>query len=53
MADLPEQLQSINQSAADIQRWVLQMALTQRVSIDRRMDVIRAAERILALTKAL
>jgi hypothetical protein len=48
-----EQLQSIASSAADIQRWILLIALKRHISVDRRMDIIRSAEHIIKLVKEL
>jgi hypothetical protein len=53
MTDQDNDFQSISQCASDIVRWILSMALARRISVDRRMDIIRAAERIIALAKAL
>ena len=40
--DTKEHLTSIASCAADIQRWTLQMALNDRLSIDRLNDILHA-----------
>lgn len=52
-ADPENDFQTIHASAADILRWVLLMSISRRISVDRKMDIIRAAERIVALAKQL
>lgn len=51
--DAKEILASIATSASDIERWVLQMALSGRLSVDRRTDIAHAATRIQELNKKL
>ena len=53
MTDSEEALLSINASNADIERWILQIAISRRISEDKRKDIIRAAERIAKLAKEL
>ena len=48
-----ERIQSIHSSAADICKWILWIGVTGKVSRDRKVDIIRAARRIMELTEAL
>lgn len=46
-----DRLQTMHASAADILRWIFLMAFDRRATIDRKMDIIRAAERIIETVK--
>ena len=48
-----EQLRSLSATASQIQLLVLQMSMSRRISVDRRMDIIRAGERIAELGRKL
>ena len=52
-ADPADTLQTMQASATDILRWLLLIAFDRRVTVDRRMDIIRAAERIIEKAKQL
>ena len=45
-----DKLASLYAAAADIQRWAMQMAQSQKLSSDRLNDIDNAAERIIELS---
>lgn len=51
--EVDEILQSIAAAAADIQRWTLYIAMSRRISPDRRIDIANAAARIADLNRKL
>lgn len=52
-SDMAEDVLSMASSAADIQRWLIQIAINGKASGDKRADIIHAAGRIARLAEGL